>query len=412
MLLIFYFVGLAFLYSLTLYKNDKGSNPDFRKCVKYLIFFLLYYFIFFSFLVPIFKQTNYSTFVYKFIKSRQTIYSFALFIMVYTFYLRSRMIFFRVFLFTSIIIIILFLITLTTGIEILPITKFDRHFIKVERVFLDSYGLMPILIPIGVILIVFKIKINLRIFILAGFGLMFLAWLLSLTRRHIFGTVIYFFLASIIYNYFQKKALIPIGKFLSILVYASILGFFIYLAFPKYAEAGVVTVEETIYVLEHGEDRTGRKDERFSFKRKFLMGLIEKNPMFGTGFDNRWRTGRGDSLGYEAADYPFIAAGAMMGIFGILVFLPIYLVLVRSLYFDFKFLRNNNIDYNSINFLIFMTFILFFVFDLIQYMNWFRAVSSSTDHEWYMYLGLYMASRYLFYNDIHVNKGKQTLIND
>lgn len=406
------FFVLCILYSTVFYKKDIGEDKNFSSAVKYLIVFLLYFFFLFIYIVPAINQTDYSSLMFKIIKSRQTVYSIALVIMVYTFYMRSSKIFFNLLLFSTIIIITLFLITLITGVEILPIAKADRHFITIDRIFLDEYGLMPIFIPLGVVLIVFKINIKYRYFILAGFGLMFLTWLLSLTRRHILGTFVYFTLGLIMFNFFQRKSLLPIGKIISVAFYAAIFGFLVFLTFPKYIEAGIVTVEESIYVIEHGEDRTGRKDERFGFKRQFLVNLIKKNPLFGTGFDNRWRTGAGDAMGYESADYPFIAATAMQGFFGLLVFLPIYIILVRCILYDLMFFRNNNAFTDSLEFLIFITFVLYFVFDLLQYMNWFRGVSRSTDHEWFIYFSLYLASRHLYYYKHFSNKNKFNTTDD
>jgi hypothetical protein len=401
----FLFVLLVFLYSTVLYKRDIGFNQNFNKIVKYLIIFLLYYFIFFAFLVPIFKETDYSSTSFKIIKSRQTIYSVVLFIMIYRFYIRSSIIFFNVLIFSSILIIGLFFITLSTGIEILPIAKVSRGFINVDRIFLENYGLMPILIPLGVVLIVFKINIKFKKIVLIAFGMMFLTWLLSLTRRHIFGTLIYFFLALLIYNYFQHRSLLPLSKIVRVLFYTLILGFFIFLTFPKYIDAGIASVKETVYVIEHGETTTGRKDERLGFSRKFLINLIEENPLFGTGFDNRWRTGEGDKAGYETSDYPLISAFAMQGVFGVLIFLPVYILLFKSLRFDINFFRKRDIKYDSFEFFMFMVFILYFVYDLMQYMNWFKPVSRSTDNIWYIYFAVYMASRHIYYYKLNKLNG-------
>lgn len=405
----FLFVIMVGLYTTIYYKNDRGKNEAFNKTVKYLILFLLYYFLVFGLFVPIFKETNSSTFSFIFIKSRQTIYSVFLFIMMYAFIIRSRSVFLKLFLFSSILIMTLFLFTLVTGIEILPIAKANRGFVNIDRIFLDTYGIMPFLIPMGVIVISFKTDIKLKRIILTGFGLMFLTWLLSLTRRHIFGTIIYFFLALLIYNYFERKALLPLGKIVNILIYSLILGFFIYWMFPKYISAGVQTVEQTIYVIEHGETTTGRKDERLGFSRKFLINLIEENPLFGTGFDNRWRTGAGDKEGYETSDYPLISAFAMKGVFGVLIFLPVYIILIKCLLFDYRFFRKNKVNYNSIDFFFLMSFILFFSYDLLQYMNWFKPVSRSTDHNWYIYLGMYLASRELYYYKYWMAEKKMSL---
>ena len=88
------------------------------------------------------------------------------------------------------------------------------------------------------------------------------------------------------------------------------------------------------------------------------------NPVFGTGFDNRWRTHEGDEQGYETSDYPLLAALAMKGLIGVLIFLPIYIILVKTLIRDVKFLKRNNLDTNSKEFFLYMLFILFFTINL------------------------------------------------
>ena len=151
-------------------------------------------------------------------------------------------------------------------------------------------------------------------------------------------------------------------------------------------------------IIESGETSSGRKDVRLGFGKVFMQNLIKENIYFGTGFDNRWRTKEGDEQGYEAADYPLLGAIAMTGIFGLLFFLPVYVLLVKSLISDLKYLRNNKVNYYSMEFFCFILFILYFIYNLMQYMNWFRGVSLSAQSSWYIYLAMYFASRQLFYN--------------
>jgi hypothetical protein len=252
----------------------------------------------------------------------------------------------------------------------------------------------------GAVILAFKINIKWRKIILIGFGFMFLTWLLSLTRRHIFGTFIFVILALMMNNYFLNKTVLPFNRVISITVYSLIIGFFIYLSFPKYIDAGVKTVEETIYVLKYAETTKGKKDVRFGLGKDFMQNIIKENYVWGTGFDNRWR-GSGDREGYETSDYPFLASIAMKGIIGVLLFLPIYIVLIKALRFDIKFIKKNKINFNSIEFFILTLFILYFVYDLMQYMNWFKQVSRMKDYEWYVYLSMFLASRHLYYSNYY-----------
>lgn len=393
------FGGLLCCYVLTLFRKNTRTDIQYTKIFRLFLVFLAYYFIVFGYIVPELKSPVGYSLTFVAIKSRHTIYSVLLFIMVYRFFKRSYLLFFKILLVSSFIVIILFLITFVTGIDILPLMKTSRGFIKIDRIFLFSYGLMPLLIPMGAIILTFKIDISWKRFIIVCFGLMFLTWLLSLTRRHILGTIIYLIFSLMMYNHFRGKVLLPLGKVLRIFSYSIIILFLVGLSFPKYVDAGQKAIEQAIYVAEHGETTTGRQDNRLGLGKNFMQKLIEKNYVYGTGFDNRWRTAEGDKEGYEAADYPFLAAIAMFGIMGMLVFLPVYIVLIKTLKRDYSFIKKNNINYNSFEFFALILFVLFFSYDLLQYVNWFKPLSRSTDHDWYIYLAMYLSIRHKFYNN-------------
>ncbi len=77
---------------------------------------------------------------------------------------------------------------------------------------MKSYGLLPLLIPMGVVLLVFKFEFKYKKIVLIGALLMYLLWFLSLFRRHIFGTIVLFILAAVLHNYLHQKSLLPIKK--------------------------------------------------------------------------------------------------------------------------------------------------------------------------------------------------------
>lgn len=392
----FLYVGLVACYIIISVKPTFQYDPTFKKVIKFLILFMLYDLLFYSYIIPTFKNPQFNL-IFTLIKSRETIYSFSLFLIVYKFFIRSYNVFLNLLILSSVIVIGLFLVTVVTGVEILPFYQFDRHYVTINRLVLTSYGLMPVLIPMGVVLITFKINIKNRNFYILAFGLMFLTWLLSLFRRYLFGAFIYLFISLMYSNYFNGKSIIPVGRIFTVGFYSVIVGFAMFLSFPKYVDAGIITVQETIHVIQYGEDSTGRKDERLGFSRDFLVNLIYDNPLFGTGFDNRWRTHEGDEQGYETSDYPLLAALAMKGLAGVLIFLPVYLILFRTIVKDVKFIKRKKFSYDSKEFFLFMFFILFFTYDLILYMNWFTPVAMSRDYEWLTLLAMYMASRAIFY---------------
>lgn len=387
-------------YAVLSFKSNKINDHSFYGALKFVIAFLIYYLVVFGFFVPLLKgNPNYLAFT-AFIKMRHGVINVILLLIVYEFFLRSYELFFKYFLFLSIIVMIMFLITTLGSFELLPIRTMNRSFVDTQRLLMENYGLMPLLIPLGAVLLIFKFDVKYKKAIILAFVLMFIVWLLSLIRRNIFGTFIYVFLALMLNNYIQHKALISLKKVAVILLYGVLLVGLIQLTFPKYLEAGVVAGKETINVIKYGETTGGTKDTRLGFGKEFMQDLIVSNYVFGTGFDNRWRTSEGDKAGYEASDYPLLSAIAMSGIVGLLIFLPIYIVLIKTLHFDLKYLRKNKMDKKSLELLFLILFILYFIFDLLQYMNWFLPLSlfSHSGHKsWFVFLAMYFASRRLYY---------------
>ena len=384
--------GLFFIITYVTTIRDINYN----KATGYLAVFGIYYFFVFGFIIPELKETpGYSLFLFI-KKSRKTLYSLLMFAIVYRFFIRSYIVFFRIYLLSSFVILTLFIVGFITGFEILPVERFNRGFVNIDRIFMVSEGFLPLLIPMGAAAIVFKSDFRWRNVVLINFALMFIVYLLSITRRDIIGTVIYFFIGMILFNYFQHKPIIPIKKIISVGFLFILFGFFISFAFPKYADAGVKGVKEAVHIVQYGETSTGKADVRLGLGKEFMQNLIIDNLYFGTGFDNRWR-GTGDKQGYETSDYPFLSAIAMTGIVGILIFLPIYILLVRNILYDIRFIRNNKVDFRSFHFFIFVYLIIYFIYDLLQYMNWFLPVSLSRSIKWYSFFAMYLATRYIFY---------------
>lgn len=395
----FLFVILIGCFLVTFKKTDREKDVTFNKTKKYLFIFLAYFVIVFGFFVPIFRDSQEYTPVFFIIKNRMAFMNITLFVLIYKFYLRSYPIFYKIFIYSSIIIIPLFIISIVTGLDILPVLDFRRNFTTLQRKFMVDYGLMPLLIPMGIIMLIFKFGIKYKKHIIAGFILLFLSYILSITRRYIFGTFIVLILGLIFNSYVLRKPLFSLKGLIKASMFSIVIFYGFYFSFPKYVDAGVLAFNETVHVIRYGETSSGQKDERLGFKRTFIVNLIKKYPYFGTGFDNRWRTAEGDIQGYEAADYPLLGATAMMGFFGLLVFLPIYIILVRTLYCDIKFLRRYKYDYHSFEHYILISFILFFIYDLMKYIDWFYGVAKSSDNVWYFMLTLYLASRKVFYSN-------------
>ncbi len=397
------FVLLSVCYISIPRKHNVFDN-DFIKVKKYLTFFLIYYFLVFVLITPIYNgNKNYSLLI-NLIKSRYTLYNFFLFIYIYEFFKRRWDIFLKIFLFSSVIVLIIFIQGIITKVNILPIDLMSRFFVKINRHMMIHYGLMPLLIPLGAVIIVFKLNIKFRNLILIGFALMSIAWMVSLTRRHIIGIIIYFILGILVSVLITGRYKILFRSTLKVILILVCLITSSYFIFPRYVEATRIGIIESINVIEYGATSKGEKDERLGFARPFIVELFLKHPFFGTGFDNRWRNDVGDVQGYEAADYPFLAALAMFGVMGTLVFLPVYINIIKVLKKDIWYLRRYKPKIKTLLFLILMALVLYFIYDLLQYFNYFGPISNSSDYKWYAMFALYLASRQRYYSLQYENR--------
>jgi len=374
----------------------------FRTFVKFLLLFLLYYLIVFNFFVPLFKNSLDYSFSKAFIKVRHGPYNILLVIMVYEFYLRSRKLFMKYFLASSLICMSLFIVSVFGGVEILTVNRLRRNFVQVDRLFMISYGIMPILISMGSVLLIFNFKIKNKFWIVLASLMMYLMWILAIIRREIFGTIIFIFLMMVYRNYLMHRILVPVKKMISGIVVLTGIIFALNFTFPDYVNAGYIAAQETVSILTTGKTKSGSKDVRMGLGKDFMQNRIKENYIFGTGFDNRWRTREGDDQGFEAADYPFLAAIAMNGIIGILFFLPIYWILIKAIRSDIQYLRRIKLDLTNSNLYLLIVFTGYFIFDFLQYFNWFLPMSlflQSEHKRWYIWVGLYFAIRRIYYEN-------------
>ena len=116
-------------------KESNIFDLDYLKIKKYLLIFLFYYLIVFVIIVPILNGNKDYSLVKNLIKSRYIIYEILLFNFIYKFLKRRSDIFIKIFLFSSILISMLFLQGLITDIKILPVLVVNRGFININKHF-------------------------------------------------------------------------------------------------------------------------------------------------------------------------------------------------------------------------------------------------------------------------------------
>lgn len=399
--LLFFMLTICFLSASN--KSLIFLDTRFKIIFKNLVVFLIYYLVVFGFFIPQLKDiTQYQLFT-TIIKMRFAIYNILLVLFVYYFYLRSNEVFFKYFIISSLIVMSLFFITILSGIDILPLRTMDRNFIQISRLLMVSYGLLPILIPMGIIILSTKFKFKWKNAVLFSSLLMYIIWILSLLRREIFGAIILFLFAGVLINYIRGKNLIPTKKIFKLIVYLSIVILVLKISFPNYIDAGLNSAIETYQVFRFGKSSLGNKDVRLGFGKKELQEKIKDNYIVGTGFDNRWRISQED--GFEASDYPFLAAIAMVGVLGLLFFIPVYFSLFKTIISDLKLFKRIKPKIGSQGMFMLFSFMIYFLFDLLKYFYWFLPVSLFTHADqrmWYIFLAIFYGARRVYMSNINI----------
>ena len=309
----------------------------------FLFIFSAYYYIVYGGVVPYLQNDfNYSTF---FIKNRVFIYGIIILISVYAFSLRGLKYFYTITLFFGFICLSLFLITLLTGFELIPISTAERGETGMTRIDMLSYGLFGSTFSIALITYILsrKIKLNLKYKTLLYYAgtVMIITLLITLTRRiqiSILGQVI--ILISIISYLFRTEKLIEMFK---LIIPTALIILVLYFTFPKYIDFITKTAENTFLLIMTGKDSEGEGEYRLSGTGdlELTKEYIRNNLLFGTGYTYLyWGPGYASSPRGATFSRAADAAGEVpmyyllfgYGIIGAILILPLYFMMA-SLFF-------------------------------------------------------------------------------
>jgi hypothetical protein len=181
------------------------------------------------------------------------------------------------------------LITLGTGIDLIPVMVFERYEgDDMMRLSIYSTGLFSILFPISFIVLLsakrIKLNIKYRKLLYAAGILMVVTLLITLSRRYFIsipGTLIVIVLiSSYIFRrsraFALAKILVPLGLILII----------INLTLPKYVDYIYSISQDTFLLLTEGKDTRGEKEYRVSGTDdlEITKNYIKNNFLLGTGY--------------------------------------------------------------------------------------------------------------------------------
>ena len=361
------------------------------------IYFIVIFIWLFYYVIVYGLINNSETSFMFFIKSRfiTSLIAIILSVYVYSFICRNTKLFIRYLLLFSFTIFILLFLSLLTNIQFIPISTAQRNIFEGQRNMLYSYSLIPWCMPIALVSIFFKSRLRINNLILISGSMMLVVWILSLTRRHLLFSVLYFVIISYFATKLKYLKLIVLRKAIVMIVVSLLL---IFLLFPSYLNFSKDMFNETFSVVSSGETTGGKQDQRLSLTgNKFITEIFRKNIAFGTGFDYRWSTSEGDKEGYEGSDYVFLASLAQHGIIGLLFFFPIYFYIYKNLFLKYSEIRKQKSYFfiSEYDRLLFYFVMATFILDLINYVNYFAPAGwAFASDQFYIRVGILLGVLY------------------
>ena len=333
------------------------EDPLLKRFLLFLLFFSIYYFIVYGGIVPYLKNDfNYFTFL---IKSRTYFYGIIILLSVYVFSFRTLKYFYTVTLTIGFICLSLYILTLTTGIELAYVWRFSRYENSgMMRITLLNYGLFDLLFPLSLITYIlsrkFLLNIKYKPWLYYSGTIMIITEIITLTRRtqiDVIGSVIIIvFIIAYLFRTAKFTEMLKIGM-PAILVILSL-----YISFPKYINYMGKIGEDTFLLITTGKDSSGNDDYRVAGNGdlNIVKGYISKNLLFGLGY-NYWSFEKGYTSSKRGATYARAAdaAGEVpiyylifgFGIVGAILMLPLYYLMAKLSYDLIKILRINLVNY-------------------------------------------------------------------
>jgi len=314
--------------------------------------------------------------------------------------------FFRILIWSTIIIGLFFIVTTFTGINLMDTWRADRNMGSAKRSFMYGYGLINFVIPIAISIWFLKFKMNKKVLFAALMASVII--MITVYRRDMVGVIEYIVIISIIVNYIQKKFFLhSFSKYLNLknIVIASIVLIMLSVYASNFLNSTTKLVMGTlgsIGLIENTESVSRTDNARMSLTAKVgIIKAIKDNFYTGTGFDPVWMTGDGGDDKWEGSDYIFLAAFAMYGIIGLLLFLPFYIISFNIIRSILKLIRSNNrliYIYNhhlEIPVIIGIASAAEILKNMIEYPNWFSPIGAiDYSSKYFIFFGLLLGSYY------------------
>jgi hypothetical protein len=319
---------------------------------------------------------------------------------------------------STIIITIMFLLTVFFKIPLVEFAEMQRGFtFDLTRYFMKGYGIMSFSLPLAIVILMMNFKKDWPI--IAAGAFVVIQTFVSIFRRDMVGIVEYIFVIAFFVNYIYKnKPLNFIWRFVNLKSLAGVIVILvvIQISMPNFFLVTWDIIENTYRTAILGENTVGRsEDVRMSLTAQYgIVRAIEENFLLGTGFNNSWFTGEGGAQGFEGSDYIFLAAFGMYGLVGLIIFLPFYVLTIRVIIRLLKLIRDNlNVIQQNLSSLMYPVLVGLaaaaeFGRNILEYPNWFFPIGATIySTKYWIYFGLLVGSYYQIKKYIIITKLKK-----
>ena len=410
---VFYFViiiaGFFNRLKIAIFFNDKVA----RNLFIVLLIFTFYQVVIFGYIVPNVEDDEYwRLFI---MRQRFTIITFILIIPVYLMALKNLKIFFWVIILLGSIILLLFAVTVLTGLEIVPVLTGERYQNSgVTRLYLHNRGLLYYLISFALIVYFAKTNVNFRNLIV-GIGIISLiSALVTLTKG-----VIIFVTAQIVAGVYiiRKVLIIRFSKVVkNLLIYTIILIGLLYIFMPSYIDHISRGFSDIISLGSEGryEDR---EESRMTRELPAMLYEISQRPFFGTGFHGYKKQLTSNKFGYGAYDTSDLSIlGNIMhyGIIGFSIYCVFYfqivLIIIRLIKIVIKIPKEKLKNEYKYELIFGITSVSFFIANFAKIHNFtYELISAPTSVLVFINVGILLAC-YKRFKEILVYESQDTIL--
>jgi O-Antigen ligase len=424
----FLLMTICFLSANDIHLKELNFDKLFLRFVKYFVFLEIYYVTIYGWLTPylngINSDNNFSLFI---LKERTTVYGLFIVIYVYLFAKRGLLYHYKLIVFTGVFCLVLFIIGYLSGRSFVPTTVGDRYSgEELERVGMLSYGLFQVILSMALIIYFFsskfKVSFPLKKLVFIGGALMFLASMLTLTRRTLIEIAILPFIILWVRARITNTT-IKYGKIIAVFILGIIL---LGVLAPRYINWVGRMYKDIGSLVTTGKDTRGETEYRLSRTGNmiYVKENIKKRPFLGTGFlwilysDSNERILAGDTYAaawWAAREVPVYYAFFSRGILGFVLYIPVYIFILKALIVLYKLLKERFNEF-IVRFpiLCIMGLVVFIEFLLLFSISAYTLFGSFSNPNFMFYCGLLFSIKFSLGKisyEIQMEKNPVTILN-